>query len=211
MKKISILLVDDHRLLREIWATILSNDHRLHVTHSTGNGSEAVAIAKKEMPDIILMDVAMTPLDGIALTREITAHPTSSQIIGVSMYNIAGMAKRMMLAGAKGYLTKNASWQELITAILEVNAGRSFMGAEIKESVSLDKFAVNRKVSLHQLTSREIEVLIHLKKGLSSKEVAALLHVGYKTVEVHRYHILQKLQLGNTASLVLPMLTACKY
>jgi DNA-binding NarL/FixJ family response regulator len=202
MKKISILLVDDHLLLREMWTTVLNNDQRLHVTHSTGNGAEAVAIANQEKPDIILMDVAMAPLDGIILTREITSRPTTSKIIGVSMYNIAGMAKRMMLAGAKGYLTKNASWEELITAILEVNAGRHFMGAEIKEYISLDKFAVNGKASLHQLTSREIEILLHLKKGLSSKEVAAVLHVGYKTVEVHRYHILKKLQLGNTASLV---------
>ena len=107
MKKISILIADDHLLLREMWTHILNSDFRFGVIGSTGNGEEAIEIATNQMPDIILMDISMSPIDGFEATRQITSYQTVSKIIGVSMHNILAYSKRFIHAVAKVYLTKN--------------------------------------------------------------------------------------------------------
>lgn len=203
MEKITILLVDDHRLLRESWSDMLNSDDRFHVMGDTGDGAEAIELVKSLKPGIVLMDLNMSPVDGFEITRQICADKCSFRVIGLSICNNIFSVKRLLALGAMGYLTKNSSREEMLTAIVEVSNGTRYICEEIKSILSQQSFADNDQVSLiNSLSKREIEIVQHLKKGLSSKEIALLLDVGFKTVELHRSNILRKLNLKNRASLI---------
>ena len=204
MEKISILLVDDHRLIRDSWSFILNSDQRFEVVAETSNGEEAIEMAGKLKPDIILMDVNMTPVNGFDATRQILKDSPEAKIIGVSMHSMPAYAKRMLQLGALGYVTKNSSKEEMLTAILEVNEGRKYICEEVKNIVAqqeLDETTVP-STDMNMLSRRELDIINLIKEGHSSKEIASHLDISLKTVEVHRYNILKKLNLKNTAALV---------
>lgn len=205
MEKITILLVDDHRLIRDSWSFILNSDQRFQVIGETSSGDEAVEMAKNKRPDIVLMDVNMTPLNGFDATKLIRKFSPGSKVIGVSMHSMPAYAKRMLQLGAMGYVTKNSSREEMITAILEVKSGRKYVCAEVKNILAqqeLEETSEQPVADMNNLSSREIDIIQLIKEGLSSKEIAVKLDISLKTVEVHRYNILKKLNLKNTASLV---------
>jgi DNA-binding NarL/FixJ family response regulator len=203
MEKITILLVDDHRLIRESWSHVLNKEPRLQVVGSASNSDEAIEMAKTKRPRIILMDINMSPVNGFDTTKAIRKQSPGSRIIGVSMHSIPVYAKKMFQAGALGYVTKNSSREELIAAILEVDAGRKYVCDEVKNILAdqqLDE--PSQQPDINNLSKREIEIAKLIKEGMSSKEVASELGISLKTVEVHRYNILKKLHLKNTAALV---------
>lgn len=203
MKKITILLVDDHRMVRDMWAFILNSDERFRVVSSAGSDDDVTRLTRRLWPDIVLMDIAMTPVDGFELTEKICALKDAPKVIGVSMYSMPAYAKKMLQAGAKGYLTKNSSKEELIYAILEVSSGKRYICEEIRNYLAADQLApANIKTKIIDLTDRELQVLALIKQGLSSREIGDRLEVGRKTVDAHRYNILKKLNLRNTAALV---------
>jgi len=203
MKKITILLVDDHRLLRESWYGILNSDTHFSVVGDTGDGVEAIKMAKSLKPDVVLMDINMAPIDGFEVTRQIYKSGSGCKVIGLSMYNNVISAKRLLTLGAMGYLTKNSSKEEMKEAIIEVNSGKKYICKEIKNVLAQQELEEDSEVSLvNSLSKREIEIVQYVKKGLSSREIALQLDIGMKTVEVHRYNILRKLHLKNSASLI---------
>ncbi|MBK5272624.1 MAG: response regulator transcription factor, partial [Bacteroidia bacterium] len=118
MEKITILLVDDHKLIRDSWSFILNSDPRFLVIGETSSGEEAIQLAKTQRPNIVLMDVNMTPLNGFDATKEIRKFSPGSKVIGVSMHSMPAYAKRMLQMGAMGYVTKNSSKDEMIAAII---------------------------------------------------------------------------------------------
>jgi DNA-binding NarL/FixJ family response regulator len=204
MEKITILLVDDHRLIRDSWSFILNSDNRFQVVGETSTGDEAIEMAKSKKPDVILMDVNMTPINGFEATKQIRKFTPSSRIIAVSMHSMPVYAKRMLQLGAMGYVTKNSSRDELINAILEVNQGRKYVCEEVKNILAHQELEDTdlQVADMNNLSSREIDIIQLIKQGLSSKEIALKLDISLKTVEVHRYNILKKLNLKNTAALV---------
>ncbi len=203
MEKITLLLVDDHRLLRESWRGFLDSDSRFRVIGDTGSGTEAIEMVKNLGPEIVLLDINMSPVDGFEITKQINSRPNLSKVIGVSMYNSVHCAKRLQALGAFGYLTKNASKEEMIKAILTVRAGHRYICDEIKNALCVQELATADGISpISRLSKKEVEVVQQVKKGLSSKEIASLLKVKVKTIEVHRYNILKKLNLKNRASLI---------
>ena len=203
MKKITILLVDDHRLLRESWYGILNSDAHFSVVGDTGDGVEAINMAKDLRPDIVLMDINMAPVDGFEVTRQIHKSGLGSRVIGLTMYNNVISAKRLLTLGAMGYLTKNSSKEEMKEAIIDVNNGKRYICKEIKNVLAQQELEEGSEVSLiNSLSKREIEIVQYVKKGFSSREIALQLEIGMKTVEVHRYNILRKLHLKNSASLI---------
>jgi len=203
MEKITILLVDDHKLVRDSWAFILNSDPRFEVVGETSNGEEAVEIAKSKNPSIILMDVNMTPINGFEATKLVRQHSPQSKVIGVSMHSMPAYAKRMIQAGAMGYVTKNSSKEVLIDAIVEVNSGHQYICEEVKNIVVQQEMDESGGApDLNLLSQREIDIVHLIKDGLSSREIAIKLDISLKTVEVHRYNILKKLNLKNTAALV---------
>ena len=204
MEKISILLVDDHRLIRDSWSFILNSDPRFEVVAETSNGEEAIEMARALEPDIILMDVNMTPLNGFDATKQIRKTSPDAKIIGVSMHSMPAYAKRMLQLGALGYVTKNSSKEEMLTAILEVNEGRKYICEEVKNILAQQELDETDApaTDMNTLSRRELDIINLIKEGQSSKENASQQDISLKTVEVHRYNILKKLNLKNTAALV---------
>jgi DNA-binding NarL/FixJ family response regulator len=203
MQKVTILLIDDHRLLRESWTGILNSDSRFSVVGHTGNGAEATEMVKRLQPTIVLVDINMTPVDGFEVTRHICKNTPQSRVIGLSMYNNIISVKRLLAIGARGYLTKNSSKEEMILAIAEVSKGNKYVCEEVKNILAQQELEDNNGVLLlNSLSKREIEIVQQIKRGFSSREIALMLNINQKTVEVHRYNILRKLKLKNRASLV---------
>ena len=203
MEKISVLIADDHKLIRETWSYILNNDSRFVVVGECGDSEEAVEMAKTKRPQIVLMDINMNPISGFEATERIRKVSPGSKIIGVSMHSQPAYAKKMLQVGAKGYVTKNSSKEEMIKAILEVQNGNKYICEEIKNNISELVLEENKDMpNVNSLTEREIQIINYIKEGLSSKEIAEQLNISLKTVEVHRHNILKKLKLKNSASLV---------
>jgi DNA-binding NarL/FixJ family response regulator len=203
MDKITILLVDDHKLIRESWTFILNSDDRFLVIGETSNVDEAIAIAKEKNPGIVLMDINMSPVNGFEATKLIRKCSPASKIIGISMHSMPAYARRMLQMGAMGYVTKNSSKDELLEAIIAVNNGEKFLCEEVKNILALQESEDQTGLpDMNVLSRREIDVVQLIKEGMSSREIAIRLDISLKTVEVHRYNILKKLNLKNTAALV---------
>ena len=203
MSKINILIADDHKLIRETWSYILNSDARFQVVGECGDAQEAVELARTKRPHVVLMDINMAPFSGLEATQRIRKISPGSKVIGVSMHSQPAYAKKMLQMGARGYVTKNSSKEEMIKAILEVNHGNKYICDEIKNIISeqlLDE--KEDSPNINALTEREMQIINFIKEGLSSKEIATSLNISLKTVEVHRHNILKKLKLKNSASLV---------
>ncbi len=203
MDKITILLVDDHKLIRESWSFILNKDPRFSVIGETSNVDEAVAIAKDLGPQIVLMDINMSPVNGFEATKLIRKFSPGSKIIGISMHSMPAYARKMLQLGALGYVTKNSSRDEMLTAITEVSRGKKYICEEVKNILAQRELVEEGgQPDMNVLSRRELDVVQLIKEGLSSKEIAVRLDISLKTVEVHRYNVLKKLNLKNTAALV---------
>ena len=149
------------------------------------------------------MDINILPISGFEATERIKKVSPDTKVIGVSMHSQPAYAKKMLQIGARGYVTKNSSKEEMIKAILEVNEGSKYICDEIKNNISELVLEENKDVpNVNALTEREIQIINLIKEGQSSKEIASTLNISLKTVEVHRHNVLKKLKLKNSASLV---------
>lgn len=203
MGKISIMIVDDHTLIRETWSFLLGRNENFEVISEVGDGQEAIDIARDKRPNIVLLDINMSPLNGFDVLKMIRKLSPGSKVIAVSMHSQPAYAKKMLRLGAKGYVTKNSPRQEMIDAILEVYKGNTYICQEVKNILSEQMLGEEETAAgLNQLSEREIEVINQIRDGLSSKEIAERLGISIKTVEVHRHNILKKLKVKNTASLI---------
>ncbi|NTS41454.1 MAG: response regulator transcription factor [Chitinophagaceae bacterium] len=203
MEKITILIADDHTLVRETWSFILNTDERFSVVAECGSGEEAVELAKQLRPHIVIMDINLPGMNGIEATQLIRKFSPASRILGVSLHTQPTYARKMIQKGAMGYVTKNSSREEMFKAIMEIQAGRRYICDEIKNILSEQVInGEDQQSGLNALSQREIEIINFIKKGFSSKEIAENLDISVKTVEVHRYNILKKLNLKNSAALV---------
>jgi DNA-binding NarL/FixJ family response regulator len=201
--KITILITDDHTLIREIWALILNNHPAFQVVAECSSSEEAVEKARLLRPNIVMMDINLPGMSGMDATAEIRKYSPGSKIIGLSMHNQPTYARKIMQKGAMGYVTKNSTKDELFKAILEVHAGRKYICNEVKTILS-DQLIHGEEThtGINALSQREIEIIGQIKKGSSSKDIAKELCISPKTVEVHRYNIFKKLNLKNATSLV---------
>ena len=202
MEAISILIADDHKLIRDTWSFILNTDNRFKVVAECSNGEEAIEQAKQKRPQIVLMDINMTPVSGLEATRQIRKVSPGSKIIGVSMHSQPAYAKKMLQIGAKGYVTKNSSRDEMFKAIMEVHHGNRYICDEVKNIISEQIMDDSPSQGINALSERELQIVKLIKEGFSSKEISGQLNISLKTVEVHRHNILKKLNLKNSAALV---------
>lgn len=203
MGKITVLIVDDHTLIRETWSFLLGRNENFEVIAEVGDGQKAIDIARDKRPNIVLLDINMTPLNGFDVLKAIRKQSPGSKVIAVSMHSQPAYAKKMLRMGAKGYVTKNSPRQEMLDAINEVTLGNTYICQEVKNILSDQMLnEEDHAVGLNQLSEREIEVINQIREGLSSKEIADKLTISIKTVEVHRHNILKKLKVKNTASLI---------
>lgn len=203
MKKITVGIVDDHKLIREMWVKLFSDRTDIEVTGESGRLDDAVEMIKIKRPDIVLLDINLSGGSGMDAVPKIRKYSPGTRIIAVSMHNQLAYAKKMLQMGAKGYVTKNSSHEEIFKAVEIVMNGGQYVCAEIKNILS-DQLFNNEtdKPGIKTLSLREIEIVKLIKNGLSSKEIASELSITVRTIEVHRHNILKKLKLKNTASLI---------
>ena len=206
MNKTTVLLVEDHTIVREGLRRMIDTEPNLEVVGEATDGREAVAMAAKLQPDVILMDIAMPVLNGLEATRQILAANPAAKIIILSAHSEDEYIERMRTAGVAGFLEKQTSAEILTKAISEVAAGKSYYSPAIAKRLadghqrSLDRDGVT-KAGGARLTSRETEVLQLVAEGSANKQVAAALGISIKTVEKHRQHLMDKLNIHDTAGL----------
>jgi len=201
VKKIRVLLADDHAVVRRGFRMILDSQADLEVVGEVANGREAVAVATELQPDVIVMDVTMPELNGIEATRRIAEVAPRARVLALSMHKDAVYVREILRAGAKGYLLKDSEEGDLIAAVRSVARGEGFLSPGISEAVLTDyrKHVTN---ALDLLTSREREVLQHIAEGKTNKEIATSLNLSVYTVEAHRGRLMEKLNLHSSGELV---------
>ncbi|HEX2662706.1 MAG TPA: response regulator transcription factor [Candidatus Acidoferrum sp.] len=207
MKKIRILLADDHKLMRSGLRLLIEQQPDLTVVGEAADGREAVALAGSLRPDVAVMDISMPNLNGIEAAHQITQSHAELAVIVLSMHPDESYVLRALKAGAKGYLLKDSAESDLITAVRAVARGKSFFSPAVSK-VLLDDYIRKLKRSGAEdaydlLTPREREVLQLVAEGKSNKEVANLLNLSVYTVETHRANIMQKLNLKGVPELTL--------
>jgi DNA-binding NarL/FixJ family response regulator len=195
-KKISVLLVDDHSLVRSGFRRILEDEADMEVVGEAADGEEAVKLTKRLKPDVIVMDSAMPRMTGVAATRQILEIFREAAVLLLSMHSEDTLVRQALEAGAKGYILKNAVDLGLQTAIRRVAAGEIVLDPQIAQTGFL-----KGEGSL-SLTPRELEILEHIVSGESNKEIAGALGLSANTVAVHRANIMETLGVRNTAELV---------
>jgi DNA-binding NarL/FixJ family response regulator len=207
MSKIRILLADDHGIVRKGLRLFLEQHPELEVVGEAADGREAVRLAEELHPEIVIMDISMPALNGIEATAQIVKNHPQTGIIILSMHSDEGYLVRTLTAGAKGYLLKDSAETDLIRAIQAVVKGRPFFSPAIAQTLLEDFVRQLQQRGLQDsydlLTDREKEILQLLAEGKSNKDVANLLNVSVYTVETHRTNLMQKLNLHNTAEIVL--------
>ena len=207
MSTVRILLADDHELVRKGLRLLLERQPHLEVVGEAADGREAVQLAGELAPDLVIMDIAMPQLNGLDATAQITRHNARTAVIILSMHSDESYLTRALNAGAKGYLLKDSAEADLLRAVETVAQGRPFFSPAITATLLEDYMRQLQQRGLQDsyelLTDREKEILQLLAEGRSNKDVAALLELSPYTVETHRTHIMQKLNLHNTAEIVL--------
>jgi len=204
---ISILLADDHAIIRAGLRLLLERHDDLRVVGEAGNGREAVEMAESLKPDVAVIDVAMPLLNGIEATQRICSGETSTQVVILSMHSDESYVLRALKAGARAYILKESAEDDLIRAVRSVSAGKSFFSPAISRML-LDDYvrqAASKGIvdSYDLLTPREKELLQLIAEGKTNKEIAALLSLSPFTVETHRARILQKLNLHSVPQLII--------
>lgn len=200
--KITIILADDHILIRESWEFVLNADPRFSVVATTANGEEVVELVQRLRPQIVLMDVNLVGMNGIEATKLISRLVPETKVIGLSMHTNPVVARKIIQNGGQGYVTKNSDGKELFHAILQVVSGKKYICNEVKNILADLEITKDKVPGTDALTKREIEIIKMIIQGTTSKEIAEKIGVAVKTVDTHRYNILKKLNLKNTASLV---------
>lgn len=194
--KISVLLVDDHALVRRGFRRMLEDDSEISVVAEASDGPEAVRLALELRPQVIVMDCALPEFNGIEATRRIRQDFPAAEILMLSMHSEETLVRQALEAGARGYVLKNAMDLDLISAVKSVAAGTPVLDPQVSKSPALKG---ERGAGL---TSRELEILQHIVAGKSNKEIAAELNLSSNTVAVHRANIMDALGIHKTAELV---------
>ena len=207
IKNLRILLADDHIVMRTGLHALLERQTGLEVIGESGNGRETVELAASLRPDVVVMDVGMPLLNGIEATKMIVSQCSTTAVVILSMHADESYVMRALKAGARAYLLKESAASDLISAIEAVSQGKSFFSPKVSRILAEDYVRVLKQrgdVDTYDLlTSREREILQLLAEGKANKEVATNLNISPYTVETHRRHILEKLNLHNPAELIL--------
>jgi two-component system, NarL family, response regulator NreC len=201
MKRIRILLADDHAVVRQGFRMILGAHSDLEIVGEAGNGREAVELSAALKPDVVVMDVTMPELNGIEATRRLTADNPHIRVVALSMHKDSVYVREILRAGARGYLLKESVADDLVAAVRAVAAGEGYLSPAISNAVLSDyRRHVTNPIDL--LSSREREVLQMLAEGKTNKEIAGTLNLSVYTVDAHRGRIMEKLNVHSINELV---------
>lgn len=204
MNPITVLLADDHMIVREGFRALLANEADIRVVGEARDGREAVEMARKLLPDVVVMDIAMPLLNGLGATRQILDHLPRTKILILSAHSEDPYVQRVLDVGAVGFLIKQTSALSLSKAIREAKKGNTFFSPTIAKRIQ-ERFQTVTKPrgvnATKALTAREMEVIQMVAEGAPNKKVATDLGISIKTVEKHRQHLMDKLNIHDTAGL----------
>lgn len=198
---IRILIVDDHKLVREALCSVLTKEADFSVIGMTGDGESAIALCAESPPDLVLLDIALTDISGIVVTRKILAANPAIKVLAVSTYIERSIVESVLDAGAMGFINKGAGGDELLYGIRTVLAGTPYLSTNVAEMLAQEPQPKSATSFGNRLGKREAEVLRLVVEGLSSAQIAANLSIATGTVEVHRRNIMYKLNLHSVAEL----------
>jgi DNA-binding NarL/FixJ family response regulator len=205
MKAITVLVADDHKMMRDGLRMLLSQTKNIDVVGEAHDGQTAVQMAKKLYPDVIVMDIGMPGLNGIEATRQIVGKLPNTRVVALSMHADRRYVVQMLKAGASAYLHKDNAFDELAEAIQTVMKGKTYLSPDIARNVVEECKRLSGKKDdgtvFTILTDREREVLQQIAEGKATKEIASDLSVSVKTIETHRHQIMEKLNLHSVAEL----------
>ena len=201
-KKIKILIVDDHPVVRKGLHSCLANQENLKIVGEAADGLEAIQKVKELDPDVVLMDINMPGMDGLAVTETLRKNSPRTRVLVLSVHDTRDYVMRIVKAGARGYVLKDAPPDELVLAIETVHAGEAYFSASVAR-LALNQYVAESDSNspLARLSEREREVLIEIAEGRSNKEIASNLSIGVRTVETHRERIMRKLEIHSVAGL----------
>ncbi len=201
-KKIKILVVDDHPVVRKGLCSCLASCDRLKVVGEAADGEEAIRKVAETSPDLVLMDISMPHLDGLAVTERLSLQAPQVKVLILSMHSDRECVMRMIKAGARGYVLKDAPPDELVRAIEAVHGGETFFSPPVAR-IALEQFVseTSKTNPLSRLSQRERQVLTLIAEGRSNKEIANELGIGVRTIETHRERIMRKLDIHSVAGL----------
>lgn len=213
MKPVRVLLVDDHNIILNGIKTMLEDETEIDIIGEANNGKDAILKAETLKPDVILMDIKMPEMNGIEATKEITARNLPVGIVGLTMFDDDEYIAAMLQAGAKGYLLKNSSKQDIMAALKKVATGETYFSNEVTAAALRRLMAGHAPVratngssavSMDEvpLTKREMEILALIADELTNQEIADRLFISQRTVHSHRRNLMQKIGVKNTAGLV---------
>jgi DNA-binding NarL/FixJ family response regulator len=206
MKRITVLLAEDHQIVREGFRSLLEHEHDIEVVGEAETGRQAVQLTRKLRPAVVVMDIAMPLLNGLEATRQIRKEFPETKVLILSAHSDDAYVEQVAVLGAAGFLLKQTSSHELATAIREVHKGNTFFSPSISRRVydrsqkPVDR-AANLRKKTNRLSSREVEVLQLIAEGKPNKQVAGELGVSFKTVDKHRQHLMNKLDIHDVAGL----------
>ena len=207
MSNIRVIVADDHTVIRSGLKLMLGREPDVEVIGEAADGRQAVDLAEKLRPDVVVLDVAMPILNGIEAARQIAAKLPKTRVVILSMHSDEGYVLKSLKAGARGYLLKDSAESDIINAIRAVNEGKAYFSPEISRLLADDYVRQLRQRdvddSYELLTTREREILQLLAEGKSNKDISSLLDLSPYTVETHRSKILQKLNLHSLPELIL--------
>jgi DNA-binding NarL/FixJ family response regulator len=200
--RIKILVADDHPVVRKGITACLARQTTVEIVGEAADGREAVRKARELKPDLILMDINMPHMSGLAVTEQLSREMPGVKVLVLSSQGSSDCVVRIVQSGAQGYVLKDAPTEELVRAIETIHGGQVYFSAEVAR-VALNQFVRGKTDAANtpQLTNREREVLAQIADGLSNKEIAGQLGVGVRTVETHRERIMRKLDIHNVAGL----------
>lgn len=199
-EEIKVLIVDDHQLIREAWTAILQMTNRIKVIGTAETAEEAYEVCSIYRPEVVLMDINLKNSNGFDATEKICNSLPKTRVIGLSLHDDVALVKKFLSKGAKGYLSKNTSREELVAAIDAVMNDKIYLAADIKEKF-INQIIDTDKPAEKELTNKEIEIVTLISQGFTSKEIAEKIFISVRTVETHRHNILKKLNIPNAALL----------
>jgi DNA-binding NarL/FixJ family response regulator len=202
--KISVLVVDDHNIVRQGLKSLLESGGDIEVVGEAKNGEEAVRKAKTLQPNVVVLDIAMPVMHGIETTRQLAVKAPESKVVILSSYSDAQEIDRALEAGAIGYLMKETASSEVVLAVREAHRGRSYFSAQISQRMLRQNRAAltsGKQLQAPRLTTRERQTLELIAKGRANKQIADELSISIKTVEKHRASVMEKLNIHEAAGL----------
>lgn len=198
---IRVVLVDDHELVRTGFRMILAQQREIEIVGEASDGEEGLALIRSEAPDVALVDVHMPRLSGIELTDRVRKHRLGTRIVILTVVTDAPFPRRLIEAGASGYLTKGCAADELVRAVRQVAGGRRYLSPDIAELLALDSLDGGAQSPFETLSARELDVAMMLARGQEMQTIATKLNLSAKTVATYKYRLFEKLGIENPVAL----------